>query len=575
MKLTRIALTASLLAALCAGVVYAWQSQSAKPAPLAAYAPAGALLSIESPNFAALLNTWTSSPEQKRWLASGDYAGFSRSRLFDRLGQAQDEFATTAGLPPDIRFLHQIAGNDSLLAWYDIGNLEFLYITHLPPGEAAHTPLLALRANFESRQAGDTTFYVRTTTDPAHTVAFAVQGNYLLLATREDLLAGALQLMQHSGDRTLLHDSWYSGTDTDTDNRPSDLRMSLNLTAIVRSPYFRSYWVQRNITETKQYTASRSDLYRTATDLREERTLIAAQPENEPPSADLSSVLDYLPANIGVYRAQALPSVNEVLAQLDDKLITRATTTVSDTRIAPVASLSTPISGDASDLDERIDTLPATTPSHAVTLTPLRNLLTSAVPTAMLTFATATQSGSNAHSSPFLSIHTAVVLTSATAWDATALQHSLNETLLPQFSINGSSLTWTQQHNASTDWYSLSGPQHLVFAVRDKSVILCSDESTLLQLLAAYASASHTPRTASVIAGFSHTAERTPYLHLTATLGHNATPAQPGEDKPPPFFSGNIASLNDTFRDLDTETFTESTTHNHTIHQTVLYQWKH
>ena len=575
MKFSRIALTASLFIALCAGVVYAWQSQSPKSTPLAAYAPSGALLSIESPNFAALLNAWTNSPEQKRWLTSGDYAGFSRSRLFDRLGQAQDEFATTAGLAPDIRFLHQIAGNDSLLAWYDIGNLKFLYITHLPPGEAAHTPLLALRANFESRQAGNTTFYVRTTTDPARTVAFAVQGDYLLLATREDLIANALQLMQHPGDRTLLHDAWYSATNSATNTKASNLRMSLNLTNIVRSPYFRSYWVQRNITETKQYTAARSDLYRTADALREERTLITAQPENEPPSTDLSPVLDYLPANIGVYRAQAQPSVDEVLSQLDDKLLTRASTTVVDTRTAPIASLSTPTSGDASDLDERIDTLPATTPSHAATLMPLRNLFAGLSPTAMLTFSTATQPQATASTTPFLNIHTAIVLSSASAWDPTSLQQALTTTLLPQLSVNGSSLTWTPQHNTNSTWYSLSGPQHLVFAVQGNSVILCSDESTLLQLLSVNASATHTPHVASVVAGFSHTAERDPYLHLVGVLDHNATPAQPGEDAPPPFFSGNIASLSDTFRDLDTETFTESTAPDHTLHQTVLYQWKH
>ena len=575
MKLSRIALSASLFITLCAGVVYAWQSQSAKPTSLAAYAPSGALLSIESPNFAALLNAWTNSPEQKRWLASGDYAGFSRSRLFDRLGQAQDEFAITAGLAPDIRFLHQIAGSDSLLAWYDIGNLEFLYITRLPPGEAAHTPLLALRANFESRQAGNTTFYVRTTADPARTVAFAVQGDYLLLATREDLIANALQLMQHPGDRTLLHDAWYSATNSATNNKPSDLRMSLNLTKIVRSPYFRSYWVQRNITETKQYTAARSDLYRTADALREERTLITAQPENEPPSTNLSSVLDYLPANIGVYRAQAQPSVDEVLSQLDDKLLTRASTTVVDTRTAPIASLSTPTSGDASDLDERIDTLPATTPSHAATLMPLRNLFAGLSPTAMLTFSTATQPQATASTTPFLNIHTAIVLSSASAWDPTSLQQALTTKLLPQLSVNGSSLTWTPQHDTNSTWYSLSGPQHLVFAVQGNSVILCSDESTLLQLLSANASATHTPRVALVVTGFNHTAERAPYLHLTGMLDHNATHAQPGEDAPPPFFSGNIASLSDTFRDLDTETFTESTAPDHTLHQTVLYQWKH
>ena len=41
-----------------------------------------------------------------------------------------------------------------------------------------------------------------------------------------------------------------------------DLRMVLNLEKIVPSPYFRSYWVQQNITDMKQYSAAISDLTR-------------------------------------------------------------------------------------------------------------------------------------------------------------------------------------------------------------------------------------------------------------------------------------------------------------------------
>jgi hypothetical protein len=35
-----------------------------------------------------------------------------------------------------------------------------------------------------------------------------------------------------------------------------------------------------------------------------------------------------------------------------------------------------------------------------------------------------------------------------------------------------------------------------------------------------------------------------------------------------------MASLSDTFQDLDSETFTETTTPSHITHQTVLYQWR-
>ena len=113
----RILLT-TLLAAIGAGAAVAvFESQSSAPTSLASFAPPGALLAIESPDFASLLKAWTGSSEQKRWLAGDDYAAFSRSRLFDRLGQAQSEFAATAGLPPDAQFLQAIAGGQSQLAW--------------------------------------------------------------------------------------------------------------------------------------------------------------------------------------------------------------------------------------------------------------------------------------------------------------------------------------------------------------------------------------------------------------------------------------------------------------------------
>jgi hypothetical protein len=121
---------------------------AARPAAMAAMLPQGALLSIESPDFGALLLDWTQSPEQAAWLKSDNYGVFSRSRIFARLSEAQDQFATAAGLAPDATLLNEIAGTDSIFAWYDIGNLEFLYITRLPPGKAEQTRLMQSKSSF-------------------------------------------------------------------------------------------------------------------------------------------------------------------------------------------------------------------------------------------------------------------------------------------------------------------------------------------------------------------------------------------------------------------------------------------
>jgi hypothetical protein len=575
MKLPRIALLC-LLAALCAGAVYAgFQTSQPAATPLSAYVPEGALLAIESPNFNALLHSWTTSAEQKRWLASDNYAGFSRSRLFGRLGEAQDQFAATAGLPPDAKFLEQIAGTESLLALYDIGNLEFIYITRLPPGEAAKIPLFQLRDKFEERKVGDTSFFVRTQGDPARTVTFSARGDFLLLATREDLIANALELMQQPGDRTLRGEPWYANSIARAAKQPGDLRMTLNLTRIVRSPYFRSYWIQQNITDLKQYTAVLSDLYRASVNFREERVLLPSDPDSARASADLSPILGYLPPGRGVYRAKAQPSTTEVLEQLEDKLSSRAPSSYRDAHIAPVADLGTQVRGSVSDLEEFIDEPLVVTPPRAAALASLRDLLNASPPSAMLVFSSAAPVVGPTNEQVFKPIHAAIVLEIASNWNDVALQQAITAAVAPQFTIAQQGLAWKPHRSAEANWYEMDGQEHLALAVQGKICVLASDQATLLELLTAKGNAQRTPSMASIIAGFDHSSERGPLLHLAGLLDQSGGPSQPVGINAPHFFSGNVASLSNTFQDLESETFTESWTADHIAHQTVLYEWRH
>src|SRR5580698_7859778 len=94
-----------------AGVWAAFQGTPAAPPTLVAMLPQGALLTIEAKDFAGLLKRWNDSPEKAAWLKSDNFSVFSRSRLFGRLGDAQNEFAQSAGLPPDMSFLKEVAGS--------------------------------------------------------------------------------------------------------------------------------------------------------------------------------------------------------------------------------------------------------------------------------------------------------------------------------------------------------------------------------------------------------------------------------------------------------------------------------
>jgi len=307
--MNRKLLVATLTLAATGALAFQAVRQAVRPRPiptsLAALVPQGALLTIESPDFAALLQSWNKSPQQQAWLTSDNYSVFSNSRLFGRLNDARSEFE---GLLPnhkddspgiDSAFLTQIAGHQSIFAWYDVGNLEFLYFTRMPAAQAAKFSLLESHAGFAPRQSGGSTFYTRKTTGEgasqngqARTVAFAhipsPSGDLLILATREDLIASALLLLQSPTSGAVTTEPWYTDALAAAPSTTTPaLHMVLNLDRLVPLPVFRTYWVQRNITQMKQYRSAVSDLYLEGNTFRDERTLLlrSAPPSNLSPTS--------------------------------------------------------------------------------------------------------------------------------------------------------------------------------------------------------------------------------------------------------------------------------------------------
>ena len=559
-------------------------------------------------DFSALLKDWSGSEQQRAWLTSDNYEGFSRSRLFARLGEAQQQFAQSAGLPPDMNFLNQVAGKESLFAWYDIGNLEFLYITYLPADAAQQTSLFQERSKFEARQAGADTFYLRSTSgnegSQTRTVAFATHGGYLLLATREDLIANALLLMQGQGNLDLQDEHWYKAATAAASGPAGDLRMTLNLAAIVPSPYFRSYWVQRNITEMKRYNVAESDLYRTPESFREERVLLPKSPEQVAKAADVAPVLQYLPTPAGVYRVTAHPTTERIVAALGEKLLFRDIAAFRDSRIAPVADLSLPNVGSATDFETRIDIPPPPTQLLNMALTPLRSLLDAAQVDAMLVTSSAGSVGTGDRANGggsgqvFVPIRSAVVLSASASWNAEALRTALTEALRARFTAGDNGLSWKPRTRGSLTWFEQQGLQPLAFAVEGNVCVFASDSDTLLRSLAMVKDKNTPQELATIASGFDHTAERPQFARIVEVLDRRSQGQQPpdrqttgspqradeqtpvGDGPPngetPEFFSGNIRSLSDTFKALDSETFLERPDlKTNVVRQTVVYQWKH
>ena len=631
-----IALSISMVA--MAGVWSGWQSAAPGAIQLASILPQGALLTIESKDFSSLLKQWSESKEKAAWLKSDDYEVFSRSRLFGRLGDAQNEFARSAGLPPDMSFLQEVAGSDSIFAWYDVGKLEFLYITRMPSGSAEKSRLVGLRGKFTRRQVGTMTFYVRSTggataseapqadttesgqTDQTNTppdggqqrtVAFATSGDWLFLATREDLMAGALTLLARSTSATtadakdsllpLSSEPWFQDAHAAAARQPGEMRMTLNLEKIVRTPYFRSYWIQRNVSEIKQYRSAVADLYLNAGTngngvFREDRVLLPTSASEETGvTPNLASLTALLPQHTGVYRAMAAPSVDAAIDALDEKLLARAEGKYVDPRYAPAAETQVHPAGDSVDLETRIDATPLNHPATTSVLSPLREALAGADLQAMMTMSRTGEnheSNDNDAGNLWVPFHSAVVLSSSKDWDAARMQAALQQTLSAHITTSNLGLSWKPIKTKAGTYLEISETRPLELAVHGKLLVLSDDPDLMVEMMdrmaalpreensdhsakpdVARADAASQKGAATLIAGFDMAGERDAFHRWTSLVDRSqGSPSSDGGSNTPGFFSGNARSLGDVFSDLQNEHIVESRD-GALIRQTVTYAW--
>ena len=570
----RTAIFLSLLTALfCAGIVWAaYQAAAPSEPPLSKYVPAGPLLYLEAKDFSALLADWNSSPQKKQWVESSNYEVFSRSRLFLRLHGAGDQFAAAAGLPPDMNFLSQVAGTRSAVALYDIGNLQFLYITYLPSAKSMQTTLWQTRAKFEPRSAGGVNFYVRRDPESQKEVASAVSGDYLLLATREDLLAGALQLMSGSQNRTVESEQWWAQSVASA-GALGDLRMVLNLEKIVPSPYFRTYWVQQNITDMTQYSAAVSDLFRSGRQYREERVLLRKTAPAAASSADgLEAAADLVrlaPDSAGVYEAKANPSADSCLDLLETKLLAPLLGPAPPSQIAPQVQLTSGETGAGSDLETRIDQPAVQRPVTPQNTTALKELLDKTQILASLQV----QSTERDNAGVFVRIRSAVVLAAASDWNEASIHSALAEFVRPGLTASQLGVTWQQK----SGYQELDGLWPLVASVRDKYLLLSDDPNLIAAMLSNFNRKSDM-KPVVFVAGLNHARERANFARFSDVVDRpnlrqsNFPGNPPGMERQPQFFSENMASLSSTLAAVSTERITVRTEGDRIL-QTVTYEW--
>ncbi|MFL6299335.1 MAG: hypothetical protein ACJ71N_01860 [Terriglobales bacterium] len=548
--------------------------------PLAQVTPSGALLFIKAKDFGALLKDWNASPEKQSWLKSDDYEVFSRSKLFLRLKHDQAEFAKAAGFPLDMAMVGQVGGSESAFAVYDIGKLEFLYVTRMPQAHAAETILWKKRGDYQPRKVGNSDYYVRVEPESQRTVAFAVSGDYLLVATREDLLAQSLSLLNSSGGKAVAGEGWYTKSIAAA-AEPGDLRMVLNLEAIVATPQFNSYWIQENVGELKtRYSSEVSDLFRTADEYREQRVLLlkgddqekaggknVANPEFE---SAVGQLLRLVPVNQSFFQSWAKPSVDDLLTAVSTQILSPHFGSRPASKVAPGASATSGSAGSESDLETRIDA-PQRAPMKEGD-SPLKILFSSAEPMAVLKLKSTQQTEDGV----FVQPRSTVAIIAKNPWNPDEIREVLQKSI-ENMTTARLGVTWTPRKQGTTTYYELDGLSP-VSVFTNKNLLVISNSPQSMQLL--LSSTRATSSGAWYAAGFEHARERSNFIKMTRPIENTGVDAGFGENPEhgnnsngqPKFFSDNIGSLSQTLKRVQTETI-EVHNFGDRETQTVRYKW--
>jgi hypothetical protein len=517
------------------------------PRPLSDWIPASPLLYIEARDLAALLKEWNASDVKASWTQSDNLKVFSQSRLYMRLNEAQQEYAAAAGLPPDMTFLEAVSGSNSALALYDIGTLQFLYITRMPSARSYQTALWQARARFQPRRSAGIDYYIREQRD--RRAAFAVTNDLLLIATDEQALASALALIAGQTPPAMKAEAWYQSA-TAAQSQQGELRMVHNFNRVVRTPYFRSYWVQRNARDLNQFGAFIADLDRSPAEFRERRTLLRDEPAADlrPAEGSVAELLRYVPAEAGVYRAWARPGAETVVTLIAEKLAPSAQGS-GDSRFAPNIADLDAFTGTEQDLDTRIDETAVEADATGIRLDPLRRLIGSNNAQAVMQVGTSQP----AQNGVFIRTAGALAILGERPWDLAAARTALTEAASHLWSISG-----------------VAGLSDIAVAASGR-VLLFGDSETLVRDMSARGAANPQTSGAAYAARYLHARELPNFERMMKLIDAPSIQNISGNEREPQFFSENLASLGRALGRVDNVTV-ESRDDGRQVTQVVTYR---
>lgn len=525
---------------------------------LAEITPGNALVWVETKDLKGIVSAWNGSQEKKTWLGSGTYQSYMRSKLALRLEEVQKAYADGIGVNPGFELLENVAGGESAVAVYDVGKLELLYLTRLPAASIGQTLLMQGRAKFQARNAGGQAYYVKSTSDG--TIAFAAFGDLLIAGSREDLVAGALQLLAGQQRPAVQQERWFADAlaKASVANAP-DVRMLVNLERAVKTAHFRSYWIQQNVTEMSQYYAAVSELRMGAGAWTEQRSLLRRESRAAVDESGVAKLAKFVPADAGFYQAWAKPSASQIEALLNERIVPRGGSgaTNAEEQRAPGAVVEA-VAGSEEQLEDRVDVVESG-PTNPASPLPIVRLAGSGVDAAAQIQATRAGAGG-----VLVGFDSALVLLGSANWDENAVKSAVQASA--ERSWSAGALTWNRRGAAAWELGGLN-PMHVWM---QGNVLVMANSAGLLDKIVA---GNGRALQGAYVSGYRHGVERENYTRVMAHVDYPQIPAatEKGTTRAPMLFSETLGDLGKILQRVDASTI-EVRDDGAVVKQTVVYR---
>lgn len=178
---------------------------------------------------------------------------FIRSRLWLRFTDRLTQLEMLVGAPLDGPTLSRMAASTCALAFYDIGEIEFVYIARAGLETGLLEVMGELEGEFEERVHGGVTYHMATDQALGLEFTWAKVDGYLVISDRERLLHMTLDRIGGAGP---------SLADDPSFNRivqglpvEGDQLVYLNLANLRDDGYFKTYWKQKDRTVLERHDA--------------------------------------------------------------------------------------------------------------------------------------------------------------------------------------------------------------------------------------------------------------------------------------------------------------------------------